>query len=369
MSKQNIILIISFSDTLGGSEAHALKFTKLMNYSFHWIALKTSKNSIKKTIREHPLCLTYCSLNHLNFKNSFNTINLISKIIKQENTVKIYAIGFLPSLFACILKITIPSLLIVTARREMMTWRRWFHYPFIWYIDLMSTHIETNSQYLFNKFQKNLILKSKTYLLQNIITDSLFNQSLKNNPFNKLFNFKTKIGLVANVRPPKNIEMFLNISNEILSQNKNCCFALVGRDTVDKKIENMIKNDELHENFFYFNDINIDEVGSFYKTIDVFLFTSLHEGNPNVISEALAFGLPIVSSKIPATKSLLKHKENALLCDPNDLDGFLSAIKRLISNKELRNNMKISNQRIAKEKLNNAATKNTLKKIFKFSES
>lgn len=55
------------------------------------------------------------------------------------------------------------------------------------------------------------------------------------------------------------------------------------------------------------------DVPALLPRADVFVLPSIHEGFPGVVIEAMATGLPIVSSAIPAVEGLLEHEENSLL--------------------------------------------------------
>jgi glycosyltransferase involved in cell wall biosynthesis len=64
------------------------------------------------------------------------------------------------------------------------------------------------------------------------------------------------------------------------------------------------------------------ELATYYASADVFLFPSLTETFGNVILEAAASGLAIVSYNIAAAKEHLTHQENALLAEPGDENQF-----------------------------------------------
>lgn len=69
---------------------------------------------------------------------------------------------------------------------------------------------------------------------------------------------------------------------------------------------------------------------------DVFIFASRYDGWGVVINEAIEAGLPIIaSSEVGAVKEWLIHDYNALICDPNEIDQWVSAIKRVIKEESL----------------------------------
>ena len=63
------------------------------------------------------------------------------------------------------------------------------------------------------------------------------------------------------------------------------------------------------------------------------------DGIPNVMAEAMATGLPIVSSPISGIPELVKDNRNGLLVPPRDVDALAAALQRLLSNTKLRHRL------------------------------
>lgn len=69
---------------------------------------------------------------------------------------------------------------------------------------------------------------------------------------------------------------------------------------------------------------------------DIFLFPSYREGLGLAAIEAMAAGLPLLASDIRGVREYAADKENSLLFDPDDAEGFARGIEMLYDHSELR---------------------------------
>ena len=77
--------------------------------------------------------------------------------------------------------------------------------------------------------------------------------------------------------------------------------------------------------------------GAWIETADVLALSSAYEGWANVILEAMAAGLPIVSTDCPYSPGdLLENGESGLLTPPNDAHAFAAALSKVLGDAELR---------------------------------
>lgn len=72
---------------------------------------------------------------------------------------------------------------------------------------------------------------------------------------------------------------------------------------------------------------------------DALLFPSRSEGFGLVAAEAMACGLPVVASDISPLAEVIDHGKTGLLCELNDVDAFVAALKNLSKNRELHDAM------------------------------
>jgi len=76
----------------------------------------------------------------------------------------------------------------------------------------------------------------------------------------------------------------------------------------------------------------------FLSAADVFVMPTLNEGCSNAIVEAMACGLPVVSSRLPFNFDILGD-DNAILVDPHDVDAIRTSVLELKANAARRDEM------------------------------
>ena len=88
------------------------------------------------------------------------------------------------------------------------------------------------------------------------------------------------------------------------------------------------------------------------KGFDIFCMTSFLEGLPNVVMEAAAAGLPIVTWQLPFYEELLTPGETALMAAPGDRASFEQAVQAFINDQHLRERLGAAAQAQVIEKFN-----------------
>jgi glycosyltransferase involved in cell wall biosynthesis len=69
----------------------------------------------------------------------------------------------------------------------------------------------------------------------------------------------------------------------------------------------------------------------YYEAADVVAIPSLSEGSPNVLLEAMAFGVPVVATRVGGIPEIVNDGETALLVPAQDPGAMAAAIERLLS--------------------------------------
>jgi glycosyltransferase involved in cell wall biosynthesis len=83
-----------------------------------------------------------------------------------------------------------------------------------------------------------------------------------------------------------------------------------------------------------------DDLGRTYRQVDVCLVTSRQEGGPKSVLEAMASGVPVVSTRVGQAAELIRDGENGLLADVDDLDALAEAVGRIHEETTLRDRLR-----------------------------
>jgi glycosyltransferase involved in cell wall biosynthesis len=147
----------------------------------------------------------------------------------------------------------------------------------------------------------------------------------------------------------KNQELLVNTSG--LLRNEKFRFYLVGareNELYLQKITNLINAADLGKTVTLIPEThNIDK---YYAAADIFVFTSKNDTYPLVILEAMAFGLPIITTPINGVNEQVRFEVNALKTAYSNPVILAEQIRKLAENKELRREM-AKNSRIIFEYL------------------
>src|SRR5262249_19761704 len=73
-----------------------------------------------------------------------------------------------------------------------------------------------------------------------------------------------------------------------------------------------------------------------YADHDIFLFPSLMEGLPSVLLEAMATGMPVITTETCGMPDVVENEKNGLLIAPADATAIKQAVSRLAQSLDLR---------------------------------
>lgn len=136
-----------------------------------------------------------------------------------------------------------------------------------------------------------------------------------------------------------NPEMALKVMFEVKKDFPNTKLCMVGpdKDGNKRKLKQMAKQLEL--DVVFTGKLSKSKWIKLSEQYDIFLNTTHYDNTPISVIEAIALGLPVISTNVGGIPYLLKDRETALLVDDNDVDGMVASIRELISDEDLKDKL------------------------------
>ena len=85
--------------------------------------------------------------------------------------------------------------------------------------------------------------------------------------------------------------------------------------------------------------VPLEHVGAYYARADVLALSSVAEGTPNVVLEAMAYRLPVVSTAVGGVPHLVRNGENGRLVAPRDHSALAGALLSVTRSAEERDRL------------------------------
>jgi len=153
--------------------------------------------------------------------------------------------------------------------------------------------------------------------------------SVKANPVKK-----DKIVAVGRLMTQKNHRMLIEAFSKVHENYPDCKLYIYGEGDLRCKLEKQVRENALEDCVFLPGSIpDIHE-----RTADAkaFVLSSDYEGLSNALLEAMAMGLPVISTNCAGSDEVIRNGENGLLVPVGDAEATAAAIEKLLGDDELR---------------------------------
>lgn len=205
---------------------------------------------------------------------------------------------------------------------------------------------DLQKQDLVNKFKICKSEKVKVVKLGIDLNDIQLNQKKQRNFFLDKYNLENtiNIGIIGRLTKIKNQKFFLNLASDLLKfYPKKLKFFIIG----DGEDKNVLKTECDKLNLSYYDSINkydkkigydifftswIKKTEEIYPGLDIVCNTSLNEGTPLSLIEAMAYKKATISFNIGGVPDIISHNYNGLIIDAHDKSDYLTKLRNLIDN-------------------------------------
>jgi glycosyltransferase involved in cell wall biosynthesis len=159
------------------------------------------------------------------------------------------------------------------------------------------------------------------------------------------------VGNVAHIRPEKGHEYLLQAAKIVVDRYPEITFVIVGREKTSgeiKRLEGIAKELGIKQNVI-FTGFRQD-VAALVSIFDVFVLSSLAEGLPLALLEAMVRGKPPVATAVGGIPEVIEDGVNGLLVPPKDPQAIATKIIQLLEDQDLRVSISANAVRTVKER-------------------
>jgi glycosyltransferase involved in cell wall biosynthesis len=85
-----------------------------------------------------------------------------------------------------------------------------------------------------------------------------------------------------------------------------------------------------------------NDIARAYHALDVYVVTARQEGGPKAMLEAMATGVPLVTTRVGQVSDVVIHGDNGLIVDVDDVDGLVAAVRALHDDSQLATRLRVA---------------------------
>lgn len=230
----------------------------------------------------------------------------------------------------------------------------------------MVEHYLANSESVKNYYAENIgVAPNKITVIPNGIDVTDYDRVSRDENLRTILEIKKDdIALicVANFHINKGHKYLLEAFENVYKNNNKIKLLLVGDGDERNNLLNQIKNYASEKNIIFLGKRS--DVPQLLKISDIFVLPTLFEGMSNAIMEAMASGLPIITTDIPENTELLSNRTSGILIAPNNPKAIENAIKDITNNKKFKLFIRSNAKRFILERFSLETTASRLQKFY-----
>lgn len=141
------------------------------------------------------------------------------------------------------------------------------------------------------------------------------------------------IGNIGRLAPQKSQKDFIIAAHHVVKKIPHARFIIAGEGPLLNDLLRLVKKLSLKDKIIFTGFIK--DIKGIFSIMDIFVLTSLWEGFPLTICEAMASFVPVISTRVGGVPEMIEDGITGLLTEPGNIEQLQDTICKLISDKEL----------------------------------
>lgn len=158
---------------------------------------------------------------------------------------------------------------------------------------------------------------------------------------------KLILGTVGRLTEQKGYCYLIDAFGIVLKERPELFLYLIGDGNLAQQLKDQCRKLGIEEKVCFTGLVN--NVQKYYDEMDLFVSSSLWEGLPTVLMEAMASGVAIVATDIPGNNDLIAEGKSGWVAQPKDAESLAAAILKACDNPGLRRKFSLAGLEIVKK--------------------
>lgn len=142
------------------------------------------------------------------------------------------------------------------------------------------------------------------------------------------------VGAVGRLSPEKGFDLLIRAMGLLVAEGLDVGLFIAGSGPEQRVLEELTQSLGLADRVRFLG--YRDDTREIYEALDVFCLSSLREGLPNVLLEAMALETPVAATRVSGVPRLVQHEASGLLVEPGSEKALAGALGRLLRDPALR---------------------------------
>jgi len=299
------------------------------------------------------------------FLNTFKAIFKLRKILKKENPDILHCFMFHSNIIGRLAAIGYRCKIISSIRTKLI------NNKFGNFLDMITQNLVdiylVNSKTLFEFVNNYGVKNKKIFLIENGVNFKQFTVKRAPEEIKKELNLPDLpiITMVANFKKQKDYPTMIK-ALAYLNKDIEVCFLALGKglefEDETKKVKRLIEK-------FNLNNVKLlgfrEDIPEILSITDVWVSSTLYEGQSNSLLEAMAMKKPIITTDIPENAEVICNFIEGLLIPTRNPMKLAEGIKKLILNKNLKDRLAENAFNKVHEKYNMEQMINKFEELYK----
>ncbi len=135
------------------------------------------------------------------------------------------------------------------------------------------------------------------------------------------------VGSAGRLFPVKDFSLLVDIARYVIKQSHAFDFVLAGDGPEHEQLEAKVREYGIQDRFSFLG--HVSDMDTFYQGLDIYINTSVHEGIPMSVLEAMSFALPVVVPKVGGFPEIVEQGVSGFLVEGRNPEKFAEKILSL----------------------------------------